>query len=172
MVATDMARPRILVGHISDITTHVPDTLLARLDITSMAHSVQARSPFLDHQFMEFAARLPEGMKVANGRSKVALRRALRNIVPKEVLSHRPRAFRAPVDQWLRGELRDLSYDLLLSLRSRGRGYFQPHFVERMLREHRNGTRDWHAQIWNLMMLESWHRAFVDESHRLILQPA
>jgi len=156
----------------ADITTHVPDTLLARLDITSMAHSLQARSPFLDHEFMEFAARLPEGMKLANGRSKVALRRALKNIVPKEVFAHRPRPFRAPVDQWLRGELRDLSYDLLLSLRSRGRGYFQPHFVERMLREHRNGTRDWHAQIWNLMMLESWHRAFVDESHRLILQPA
>jgi asparagine synthase (glutamine-hydrolysing) len=156
----------------ADLTTHLPDTLLARTDLTSMAHSLQARSPFLDHEFMEFAARLPEGMKLANGRSKVALRRALRNIVPKEVFAHRPRPFRAPLDQWLRGELRDLSYDLLLSLRARGRGYFQPHFVERMLREHRLGTRDWHTQIWNLMMLESWHRAFVDGAHRLDLQPA
>jgi len=83
--------------------------------------------------------------------------------VPDAVLDRRKMGFNAPVDRWLRRELRELSYDLLLSLRARGRGYFQPRFVERMLEEHAQGTRNWHTQIWNLMMLESWQRTFVDE---------
>jgi asparagine synthase (glutamine-hydrolysing) len=76
------------------------------------------------------------------------------------------------VDRWLRGGLKELSYDMLLSVRARDRGYFQPRFVERMLREHGAGTRNWHTQIWNLMMLESWHRTFVDEPASRMVQPA
>jgi asparagine synthase (glutamine-hydrolysing) len=152
----------------ADIHTYLPDTLLVKVDIASMAHGLEARSPFLDHEFMEFAARLPEDMKLAGGRTKVALKRALRGLVPAEVLNRRKMGFNAPVDRWLRKDLKELSYDLLLSLRARGRGYFQPRFVERMLNEHADGTRNWHTQIWNLMMLESWHRTFVDGAARAL----
>jgi asparagine synthase (glutamine-hydrolysing) len=156
----------------ADITTYLPDTLLVKVDIASMAHGLEARSPFLDHVFMEFAARLPEGMKLQGSKSKVALKRALRGVLPDEVLDRRKMGFNAPVDRWLRRELKELSYDLLLSMRARGRGYFQPRFVERMLREHSQGTRNWHTQIWNLMMLESWHRTFVDEPAAAMVRPA
>src|SRR5262249_39255383 len=126
----------------SDLMTYLPDTLLVKVDIASMANSLEARSPFLDHQFMEFAARLPEDMKLAGARTKVALKRALGGIVPDEVLDRRKMGFNAPVDRWLRGELRELSHDLLLSRRSRARGYFQRGFVERLLREHGQGIRN------------------------------
>jgi asparagine synthase (glutamine-hydrolysing) len=156
----------------ADITTYLPDTLLVKVDIASMAHGLEARSPFLDHEFMEFAARLPEGMKLDRGRTKVALKRALRGVLPDAVLDRKKMGFNVPVDRWLRRELKDLSYDLLLSMRARSRGYFQPRFVERMLREHSQGTRNWHTQIWNLMMLESWHRTFVDEPASAMVRPA
>src|SRR5262249_20423536 len=156
----------------ADVTTYLPDTLLVKVDIASMAQGLEARSLFLDHEFREFGASLPEDMKLAGGRTKVALKRALRGLLPDEVLDRRKMGFNAPVDRWLRGELKEMSYDLLLSLRARGRGYFQPRFVERMLREHSLGTRNWHTQIWNLMMLESWQRTFVDETAPAMVQPA
>jgi asparagine synthase (glutamine-hydrolysing) len=111
-------------------------------------------------------------MKLQGSKTKVALKRALRGVLPDEVLDRRKMGFNVPVDRWLRRELKDLSYDLLLSARARGRGYFQPRFVERMLREHSQGTRNWHTQIWNLMMLESWHRTFVDEPAAAMVRPA
>ncbi len=148
----------------ADVTGYLPDALLTKVDIASMAVALEARSPFLDHEFMEFAARLPARLKLDGRKTKVILKRALRGIVPDEVLDRRKMGFNAPVDQWLRGELREMSHDLLLSRRSLERGYFQRTFVERMLREHSQGTRNWHTQIWNLMMLESWHRSFVDEA--------
>jgi len=156
----------------ADITTYLPDTLLVKMDITSMAHGLEARSPFLDHEFMEFAALLPEDMKLDGRKTKVALKGALRGVLPAEVLNRRKMGFNAPVERWLRRELKELSYDLLLSMRARGRGYFQPRFVERMLREHSEGTRNWHTQIWNLMMLESWHRTFMDEPAAALARPA
>jgi asparagine synthase (glutamine-hydrolysing) len=147
----------------TDVNGYLPDTLLAKVDIATMAVALEARSPFLDHELMEWAARLPARLKLRGRTTKVILKRALRGIVPPSVLERRKMGFNVPVDRWLRGELRELSHDLLLSRRSLERGYFQREFIQRMLREHALGTRNWHTQIWNLMMLESWHRRFVDE---------
>jgi asparagine synthase (glutamine-hydrolysing) len=148
----------------TDVTGYLPDALLTKVDIASMAVALEARSPFLDHVFMEWSARLPSRLKLDGRRTKAILKRALRGIVPDDVLDRRKMGFNAPVDQWLRGDLKDLSHDLLLSARALDRGYFERRFVERMLREHGQGTRNWHTQIWNLMMLESWHRQFVDHA--------
>jgi len=148
----------------TDVTGYLPDALLTKVDIASMAVALEARSPFLDHEFMEWSARLPSRLKLDGRRTKAILKRALRGIVPDDVLDRRKMGFNAPVDQWLRGDLKDLSHDLLLSARALDRGYFERRFVERMLREHGQGTRNWHTQIWNLMMLESWHRQFVDHA--------
>lgn len=154
----------------ADVTGYLPDTLLTKVDIASMANGLEARSPFLDHTFMEFAARLPVSLKLRRGATKVILKRALRGIVPDAVLDRRKMGFNAPVDQWLRGELREMSHDLLLSARARSRGYFEPAFVTRMLQEHDTGRRNWHTQIWNLMMLESWHRTFADQPQASLVQ--
>lgn len=146
----------------ADVQTYLPDTLCTKVDIASMAHALEARSPFLDHTLMEFAARIPMRLKLRGGDTKRILKRALRGLVPDAVLDRRKMGFNAPVDRWLRGELREMANDLLRSERARGRGWFRPEFVSRMLDEHDRGTRNWHVQIWNLMMLEAWQREFVD----------
>jgi len=148
----------------TDVTGYLPDALLTKVDIASMAVSLEARSPFLDHEFMEWTARLPARLKLDGRRTKVILKRALRGVVPDDVLDRRKMGFNAPVDRWLRGELRELSHELLMSRRSLDRGYFEPRFVARMLREHADGVRNWHSQLWTLMMLEAWHRQFVDQA--------
>ena len=147
----------------ADVNTYLPNTLLVKVDIASMANSLEARSPFLDHTFMEFAARLPVDQKIRGGRTKIILRRALRGVIPDAILDRPKMGFSVPIDHWLRNELKDMSHDLLLSQRSLSRGYFRSAFVERMLTEHADGRRKWHTQIWNLMMLESWLREFVDQ---------
>ena len=111
---------------------------------------------------MEWAARLPIGLKLRGGRTKWILRRALRGLVPRETLGRPKMGFNLPLDGWLRGELRAMAHDLLLGERSLRRGYFEPAFVRQLLDEHLAGRWNWHNEIWTLMMLELWHREFVD----------
>ncbi len=145
-----------------DVMTYLPDCLLVKTDIATMANSLEARSPFLDHSLMEFAARIPSRLKLRGGETKWILKRALRGLLPDDVLRRPKRGFNLPLDAWLRGELREPARELLLGARSRARGYFDPGFVARLLEEH--DTRRWnrHKEIWTLMMLELWHREFVD----------
>ena len=113
---------------------------------------------------MEFAARLPSDLKLRRGGTKWILKRALRGLVPREIL-HRPkRGFDIPLDVWLRGEVEDMAHDLLLSSRSLARDYFRLDAIRRMLDEHRSRRWGWQNQIWTLLMLEMWHREIVDEA--------
>jgi asparagine synthase (glutamine-hydrolysing) len=146
----------------ADVTTYLPDCLLTKVDIATMAYSLEARSPFLDHPFMEFVARLPSSLKLRGGRSKWILKRALGGILPSEILDRRKMGFTMPLDAWLRGELEDMARDLLLSRRALERGYFSPAYVKRVLDEHLAGRWNWHIEIWTLMMLELWHRELVE----------
>jgi asparagine synthase (glutamine-hydrolysing) len=145
-----------------DTAIYLPDDLLVKVDIASMAHSLEARSPFLDHEFMEFAATIPSDLKVRGRVKKYILKRALADLLPEEIL-HRPKmGFGVPIDHWLRHELRDLAYDTLLGPRCLGRGYFRPGTVRRLLDEHTRGRANWHYLLWTLLMLELWHRTYVD----------
>src|SRR5207249_4262820 len=99
----------------SDVTSYLPDCLLVKTDIATMGNGLEARSPFLDHRFMEWAARLPIGLKLRGGRTKWILRRALRGLVPRETLGRPKMGFNLPLDGWLRGELRAMAHDLLLA---------------------------------------------------------
>ncbi len=145
-----------------DTRTWLADDILTKVDRMSMAVSLEGRSPLLDHEVMELAARLPSSMKVRNGTFKYLLRRHLAGRVPAEVLAAPKRGFSIPVAAWLRGELRDMAADLLLSPRADGRGYFQARTVQRLWDAHQGGTRDHSRQLWTLMTLELWHRLFVD----------
>src|SRR5207249_12241737 len=100
------------------------------VDIATMANSLEGRSPFLDHTFMEFAARIPSRLKIRNGSSKWILKHALRDLLPQHVLHRRKMGFNLPLDSWLRGELKDMAHELLLSRRSLDRGYFSPAYVK------------------------------------------
>jgi asparagine synthase (glutamine-hydrolysing) len=145
-----------------DAGLYLPDDLLVKVDIASMAHSLEARSPFLDHELMEFAATIPFELKVRGRVKKYILKRALAGLLPERIL-HRPKmGFGVPIDHWLRHELRDIAYETLLGSRAASRGYFQVRTVRRMLDEHAQGKAGWHYLLWNLLMLELWHRTYID----------
>lgn len=145
-----------------DAALYLPDDLLVKVDIASMAHSLEARSPFLDHEFMEFAATIPSDLKVRGRTKKYILKRALADLLPGEIL-HRPKmGFGVPIDHWLRHDLREMAHDTLLAPRCLGRGYFRPETVERLLDEHTRGRANWHYLLWTLLMLELWHRTYID----------
>jgi|RhiMethySRZTD1v2_1073278.scaffolds.fasta_scaffold202783_2 asparagine synthase (glutamine-hydrolyzing) len=146
----------------TDINLYLPEDLLVKMDRASMAHSVEARSPFLDHVFMEFAATLPVGFKLAGGEKKRILRTALRGIVPDAILDRPKKGFDPPIAQWLRTDLREMTHDILLAPRSLQRGYFNHERLQTLLVEHDTAQEDHSLHLWELLMLELWHRAFVD----------
>jgi asparagine synthase (glutamine-hydrolysing) len=147
-----------------DVQTYLPDDLLAKMDIATMASSLEARSPLLDHELMEFAASLPAHFKVQGREMKVGLRRALRGWVPDEILDAPKRGFRLPLGAWFRGELRDFSRDVLLDTGALSRGYFREPYVRELLDRHAAGLQDHSQGIWTLLMFELWHQEFVDRS--------
>lgn len=145
-----------------DSGLYLPDDLLVKVDISSMAHSLEARSPFLDHEFMEFAATIPFDLKVRGRTKKYILKRALRGLLPEAIL-HRPKkGFGVPIARWLRHDLKELVHETLLSPRCLGRGYFHREMVQRMVDEHVRGIASWHYHLWTLLMLELWHRTYID----------
>ncbi len=145
-----------------DTRTYLPNDLLVKVDVASMAHSLEARSPFLDHKVVEFAARLRSDWKMRWGTGKYILKKAFKNLLPPSILERPKKGFGVPLASWFRGELREMACDLLTDTTFSSRGYFHVDFVRRMLDEHIAGTHDWHYQLWNLLILELWHRGYVD----------
>ena len=164
--AFDESRAGSEIGAIMDVdvNTYLPGDLLVKSDITTMANSIEARSPFLDHHLMEWAAGLPAGLKVRSGTTKYLLKRAVAEWLPPELVSRPKMGFGVPLAAWLRTELRGLSWDLLTDHTARSRGLFQPKAVTRLLRQHEAGT-DHSTRIWALIQFELWHRIFVDGAH-------
>jgi asparagine synthase (glutamine-hydrolysing) len=142
----------------ADLKIWLPDNLLLRGDLMTMAASIEERVPFLDHRFVEFAARLPTRLLTRGFRSKAFLKDALRPYVPKEVLYRRKVGFSVPVGDWFRKPLKSLVADLLLSREARTRGYFHAAGIERFVREHFDGVRDRQKQLWALLNFELWCR--------------
>ena len=141
-----------------DVATYLPDDLLVKIDIATMAYSLEGRSPLLDHELMEFAASLPPGLKVARGRRKRVLRAALRGWLPDEILDAPKRGFQLPVSDWFRGDLRGYAREVLLDSGARSRGWCDEREVRRLLDEHTSAKYDHGREIWTLLMLELWYR--------------
>jgi asparagine synthase (glutamine-hydrolysing) len=146
----------------TDVMMYLPDDLLVKVDVASMANSLEARSPFLDHEFMEFVARIPSGLKLRGRTTKYILKEALKGSLPDEVLYREKMGFAVPIDRWFRNELKEMAYDVLLSERAMCRGYFRKESVRKILDEHISNKWNWQNHIWNLLMLELWHRMFID----------
>lgn len=144
-----------------DVRSYLPEDLLVKMDVASMANSLEARSPFLDHRVMEFAARLPARLKVRGRTQKYLLRRLAGRLLPAANLGRRKMGFGVPVGEWMRGRLRPLVEDTVLSARAAARGYFRAEEVSRLCREHFGG-KDHSSQLWALLWLELWHREVVD----------
>jgi asparagine synthase (glutamine-hydrolysing) len=141
-----------------DVNTYLPDELLVKIDIATMAHSLEGRSPLLDHELMELAASLPPQLKAAGTDRKRALRSALRGWVPDEILDGPKRGFRLPVASWLRGELRDYACEVLLDPGAASHGWCEQREVRRLLDDHASGAHDHGHRIWTLLVLELWHQ--------------
>src|SRR4029078_7987767 len=146
----------------ADIHTYLPDDLLVKVDVASMAHGLECRSPFLDHRLMEWAAVFPVGQKYAGGTPKSILKTALEPLLPREVLYRPKMGFGVPIDHWLRAELKELAYDTLLRDAAVRRGLFRPEYVRTMLDEHCNGVRPHYWRLWALLMLELWFFMLID----------
>ena len=147
----------------TDVNHYLPDDLLVKMDVATMAHSLEARSPFLDHKVMEFMARVPADLKLRGGESKYLLKSALRGILPDAVLDRPKMGFGAPLASWLRESLKEMLIDSVLSDVALQRGYFKPAEVKRMVSAHMAGSNNYQYILWDMLMLERWHRLFIDQ---------
>jgi asparagine synthase (glutamine-hydrolysing) len=145
-----------------DVKTYLVDDILTKVDKMSMAVSLEARVPLLDHRLLEFAATVPASLKLKNGRRKYLLRRLLERRIPKTIVDRPKHGFEAPIGEWLRGPLAPMVDALLLDGRFRERGVFDANAIAAMWREHRDGARDHRHRLWSLVMLELWFRRFAD----------
>jgi asparagine synthase (glutamine-hydrolysing) len=141
---------------------YLPDCLMVKTDIASMAHGLEVRCPLLDHPLVEFAATIPSHLKQREGEGKHILKDAVRELLPREILTKRKTGFGVPLARWLREDLLDLLRGTLLDGRAARRGLIEPRFLARLVDEHRTGRRDWSARLWALLFLELWFREFID----------
>ena len=155
--------PGIAGLQLIDVETYLPDDLLFKADIASMAHSLELRAPFLDHHLAELALSLPDALKMQGSRGKIALRRAFAADLPAEILERGKAGFGVPVSRWFRDDLRETAADVLLDASTRRRGQFRADAVEHLLAAHSSGRADHGERIWGLLMLELWQRRYVDQ---------
>ena len=148
----------------ADVAWYLPTDLLVKMDIATMAHSLESRSPFLDWQLTEFVAALPSGYKLRGRTSKYLLKKAVADLVPEDNM-HRPKqGFAVPIGAWFKGELKEFLADHVLSDRFHARGLFRPDAVRRIFDDHQRDAHDYAHHLWVLLMLELWFRAFIDRS--------
>jgi asparagine synthase (glutamine-hydrolysing) len=150
----------------TDVNIYLASDLLVKMDRATMAHGLEARSPFLDHQLMEFVASLPPRFKLQGMQKKRILKAMLRGYLPDVLLDRPKMGFSVPLARWFRHELHDMAHDLLLSSRAINRGYFRSAAIVQMLNQHCSGHEDHSDLLWNLLVLELWHRTFIDGEAR------
>lgn len=147
---------------LTDQMTYLPNDLLVKVDIASMAVSLEARSPLLDHKVIEFAASLPENIKMKRFETKSLLKKVAARLVPKDVIYRRKMGFGVPIGNWFRGEMKDFVRGTLLSEKSMRRNIIKPDALQKYVGEHIDGKNDYTHQIYTLLMLELWFQRFID----------
>ncbi|HTM01737.1 MAG TPA: asparagine synthase C-terminal domain-containing protein, partial [Candidatus Omnitrophota bacterium] len=151
-----------------DTLAYLPDDILTKVDRASMAHSLEARAPLLDYTLVDFMARVPTGLKLRGGVSKYLFRKMLAKRLPEAVFTKRKQGFAVPKGEWFRRDLKAVARERLLDPRTLARGYFRPERIREVLQLHEAGQRDYSDWIWCLLILEEWHRTFMDPATRRI----
>lgn len=147
-----------------DLLTVLPDLLLTKLDVATMAHGLEARSPLLDLRLVELSNKIPADRKIQHWQSKSLLKHLAQKYLPREVIHRSKQGFSLPTSDWLRADLGELLEPFLLSPQARARQYFQPEIVSHFIVEHRQGRADHGQRLWSLFMLELWFQIFVDKT--------
>ncbi|MHB8534202.1 MAG: asparagine synthase (glutamine-hydrolyzing) [Sulfuricaulis sp.] len=143
-----------------DMKTWLVDDLLIKADRMSMANSIELRVPFLDHRLVEYAATVSSRYKIRGTDTKFIFKKSMEGKLPQRIVQRRKMGFPTPLEIMFRGELYDYAHDTLLSSQAAGRGYFDTEAVKRLLLEHRSSRAANHREIWQLLVLEEWHRRF------------
>ncbi len=158
----DVEHRRFRASGEADLMTYLPCDLMTKVDIASMAHSLECRQPFLDFRVVELAASLPLRLKFRGRTGKRLLRAAFGALLPREIWTRKKMGFGVPLDHWFRHELKEMTRDLLLGESTRSRGHFRPESIELLVRQHETGTFDHSYRLWALLVLELWIRQWVD----------
>jgi asparagine synthase (glutamine-hydrolysing) len=156
------AESSVIAAMRTDLLHYLPGDLNVKTDRASMATGLELRCPFQDHKVVELASTLPENWKIKGGTGKFILRRAFDDIIPAEVRRQPKRGFGLPVGQWFRESWREILMDTVLSPRALQRGYFDGHAVRNLVEENDRGQDDHGHRLWALLMLELWHRKYID----------
>lgn len=148
-----------------DSKTYLPSDILTKVDRMTMANSLEARVPLLDHDLIDFVTRnIPSNLKLNGGETKYIFKKALEGIVPNEILYREKQGFGVPIGDWINNQLKTRIHETLTEKRTVERGYFEPEYIKILLDEHHKNRRDHSHLLWILWMLELWHRRFVDVS--------
>jgi asparagine synthase (glutamine-hydrolysing) len=147
-----------------DFKTYLPDQLLTKMDVSTMAHSVEGRSPLLSKELIEFAALIPASLRLRGYNTKYLLKKLAARYVPPEIVYRKKRGFVMPISGWLRGELAGSMRAVLQSRSFAERDWIRPDSVQRMIAEHSSGQRNWSEQLWTLFVLELWARTALDNT--------
>src|SRR6185295_3263305 len=155
-----------------NFASYLPDDLLVKLDRMTMAHGLEARSPFLDRELVEYAAALPDHFKLSGRRTKAILRDAFTDLVPPEVERRGKMGFGVPVGAWFRGSLREYARDALLAPTARYREMLSGPFVEGLVHRHLTGAANLGPQLWSVLCFERWLQLLPEWRRQARLQPA
>lgn len=145
-----------------DSKTYLPSDILTKVDRMTMAASLEARVPLLDHELIEFVQKIPPALKLKGTTTKYIFKKAMEGIVPNEILYREKQGFGVPIGEWINSQLRERIRETLLEKRTMSRGYFDEKYINVLLDEHSRKRRDHSHSLWILWMLELWHREFVD----------
>ncbi len=145
-----------------DIMTYLPEDILVKVDRASMLNSLETRAPLLDHELLEYLAKIPSHLKVKNGETKYLLKKALEGILPEEILYRKKMGFGVPLVHWFKKDILEYTREILLSKQSIERGFFNRRYIETILQAHQHRGRDLSAKIWSLLFFENWCRVWLD----------
>jgi len=162
-VNTDESLDRLLY---IDCKTYLVGDILTKVDRMSMATSLEVRVPLLDHKLIEFVTKVPAALKLAGTETKQLLKRVAQDLIPGEILDRPKQGFGMPLEEWINRQLRDQIQEILREPRTRQRGYVNQEYVDLILNEHRKGRRDHSQPLWGLLILELWHRRYIDNPPR------